>query len=160
MFASLACQITPTNPNLSPTTGKASLRNEKLSWDVINAAGKDLELLQIDVSWSSNLSATRKLQDIQWPTGTSVATLGGGESTPALVDFSFFPLLLPGTTDGLCGGPECVINMSLTWDDQVLDSETGIGELITIRYHFRDPDGAIGSCEFTVFPDLTIEPGP
>ncbi len=154
--ANLACQITPTNPNLSPTNGKPSNQRKFLSWDIINTSGKDLEILEVQVEWTSVLSASRLLSDLQYPTGTTVTSLGGGVTSPATVDFSFFPLLLPMGADGLCGNSSCVVNMLLGWDIQLVDG-AGVGELVTITYNFRDASSAAGSCTFTVSPDLTIE---
>lgn len=153
--ANLACQITPTNPNLSPTNGKPSNQNKFLSWDIVNNSGKDLEITEVEVDWTSNLSASRLLTDLQYPTGTTVTSLGGGVTRPATVDFSFFPLLLPMGADGLCGNSSCVVNMTLGWDVQVVDT-AGTGELITITYKFRDATSAVGTCTFSVSPDLTI----
>jgi len=153
--ANLACQITPTNPNLSPTNGKPSNQRKFLSWDIINTSGKDLEITQVDVEWTSVLSASRLLTDLQYPTGTTVTSLGGGVASKAAVDFSFFPLLLPMGADGLCGNSSCIVNMTLGWDIQVVDN-TGTGELMTITYHFRDATSATGSCTFTVSPDLSL----
>ena len=73
----------------------------------------------------------------------------------ATVDFSFFPLLLPMTADGLCGTAACIVNMTLGWDIQVVDSG-GIGELMTVTYKFQDATAAVGTCTFTVSPDLTL----
>ncbi len=154
--AFIACQITPTNPNLSPTNGKPSNQRKFLSWDIINTSGKDLEITEVQVGWTAILSTTRQLTDLQYPTGTTVTSLGGGVVSPATVDFSFFPLLLPMGANGLCGNSACVINMLLGWDKQVVEN-SGAGELITITYKFRDASTATGSCTFTVAPDLTIE---
>ncbi|HET6277901.1 MAG TPA: hypothetical protein VFG08_03880, partial [Candidatus Polarisedimenticolia bacterium] len=153
--ANLACQITPTNPNLSPTNGQPSNQRKFLSWDIVNNSGKDLEITEVEVGWTSVLSATRLLTDLQYPTGTTVTSLGGGVTTPATIDFSFFPLLLPMAADGLCGNSSCVVNMLLGWDTQMVDG-TGAGELITITYHFQDVTGSVGTCTFIVSPDLSI----
>jgi hypothetical protein len=153
--AFLACQITPTNPNLSPTSGKPSNQNKFLSWDIINTSGKDLEITEVQVGWTAILSSTRLMTELQYPTGTTVTSLGGGVPSPATVDFSFFPLLLPMGADGLCGNSACVVNMLLGWDTQMVDNK-GVGELLTITYNFRDASSATGSCTFTVAPDLTI----
>src|SRR5262249_3968703 len=61
VISNLACQITPTNPNLSPTKGNPSNQAKNLSWDVINNSGKDLSINQIDVTWSNNISIHKLL---------------------------------------------------------------------------------------------------
>lgn len=153
--ANLACQISPTNPNLSPTNGKPSNRNENLSWDIINNSGKDISITKVDIEWTAVLTASRLLTDLEYPTGTVVTSLGGGVPSVASIDFSFFPLLLPMSADGTCGNSSCIVNMLLGWDSQIVDSG-GNGELITITYYFTDATTASGTCTFTVSPDLTI----
>jgi hypothetical protein len=153
----LACQITPTNPNLSPTNGSPSNQNKNLSWDIINNSGKDLSIDRIDIGWGTNLG-THLLQTIQYPTGTVVTSFGTGAPPVASADFSLFPLVLPRTADGLCG--TCHINMTLGFDTPIVDSKTATGELITLQYSFTDVSGAGGKCLFTVYPDLTVTTGP
>jgi hypothetical protein len=153
VVANLACQITPTNPNLSPTNGKPSNQNKNLAWDIINNSGKDLEIDLINVSWGANLGA-HLLQTVQYPTGATVTSFGAGAASMASADYSLFPLVLPLTADGSCG--TCLVNMTLGFDTQMVDPGSGAGELITVQYRFTDISGANGTCQFTVYPDLTI----
>jgi prepilin-type N-terminal cleavage/methylation domain-containing protein len=152
VVANLACQITPTNPNLSPTTGKPSALNKNLAWDIINNSGKDLDIVGIDVDWTANLGS-HLLTAIQFPTGAVVSNLGSGVSPVATADFSLFPLVLPAASNGSCG--TCHINMTLGFDTSILNS-SGTGELVTVQYRFTDISGASGLCRFTVYPDLTV----
>jgi len=153
----LACQITPTNPNLSPTNGKPSNQNKNLAWEIINNSGKDLSIDRINVSWGANIG-THKLLTVQYPTGTTVTSFGTGAASMATADYSLFPLVLPMTADGSCSS--CKVAMTLGFDTQMVDPNTGAGELITIQYRFTDISGANGTCQFTVYPDLTIAAGP
>ena len=157
VVANLACQITPTNPNLSPTNGKPSNQNKNLAWDIINNSGKDLSIDRINVSWGANIG-THKLLTVQFPTGVTVTTFGTGAVSMATSDHSLFPLVLPMTANGSCG--TCKIPMTLGFDTQMVDPGTGAGELITVQYRFTDISGANGTCQFTVYPDLTIAVGP
>ena len=151
----LACQITPTNPNLSPTSGKPSSLNRVMTWDIINNSGLDLDIFQIDVSWTSVLTTTRQLVSIQYPAGfPTLPTLISGPTSPVIADYSLFTLLLPATADGVCGAA-CVATMALKWDEQIVDSGN-VGELVTIKYHFEDASSTTGTCQFTVKPDLTF----
>ncbi|MFQ5877322.1 MAG: prepilin-type N-terminal cleavage/methylation domain-containing protein [Acidobacteriota bacterium] len=155
-LSNLACQITPTNPNLSPTKGKPSEQNKKLTWEIINNSGVDLDIFQVDVSWTSVLSSTRQLKKIEYPAGTATfSTLISGPTSPVIADFSVFPLLLPATADGVCGTSSCILSMAVEWDVQIVDTNN-VGELVTIQYHFTDASSSTGSCQFTVKPDLTI----
>jgi prepilin-type N-terminal cleavage/methylation domain-containing protein len=155
--ANLACQITPTNPNLSPTTGKPSNQNKVMTWDIINNAGKDLDIFQVDISWTSVLSSTRRLVSIEYPAGNpTLPSFLSGPTSPVIADYSMLlPLLLPMSADGLCGNTSCIMTMALAWDEQIVNS-SNVGELVTVRYHFMDPSSATGTCEFSVKPDLTI----
>ena len=157
VVASLACQITPTNPNFSPTSGKPSNLNKNVAWDIINNSGKDLSITSLDITWTSSIG-THKILSIQYPTATTVTTFSGsGAATPATASYALFPLLLPKTDDGTCG--TCKVNNTLAFDTQMVNS-SGAGEQIHTVYHFQDTTGTTGTCTFTVFPDLTIASGP
>jgi prepilin-type N-terminal cleavage/methylation domain-containing protein len=151
--ANLACQISPTNPNLSPTNGKSSNQNKNLSWDIMNNSGLNLDITSLVVSWTSNL-ATHKLLTIQYPTTSVVTSFGAGAVTPATGNYATFPLSLPASANGSCG--TCKVNMALAYDTQIVDPNTGNGELITLKYNFQDSFANTGSCQFVVHPDLTI----
>ena len=150
VMANLACQITPTNPNLSPTSGKPSSLNKELSWDIINNAGKPLEIYLVEVAWT-NILGPHTLVGLEFPTGTGMlpfsCTQTASTTAASTIDCSFFPL-------GLYTSQ--TINMSLTWDLQIVNT-SNVGEFVTIRYTFQDDTGATGSCQFTVKPDLTIQ---
>lgn len=156
--ANLACQITPTNPNLSPTNGKPSNQNKKLSWDIINNSGKDIEIYKVDVSWT-NVLGSHVLTDLEFPTGTSMipfsCTKTASTSSNATVDCSTFTIAMGATDNGLCGTSACKKNMSLLWDLQIVNT-SNVGETVTIKYYFRDATSATGTCQFAVKPDLTI----
>jgi prepilin-type N-terminal cleavage/methylation domain-containing protein len=151
--ANLACQISPTNPNLSPTNGASSNQNKNLSWDIMNNSGLNLDLTSLVISWTANIG-THKILSIQYPTGATVTNFGTGALSPATGDYSFFPLALPASANGSCG--TCKVNMQLGYDTQIVNPSTGNGELVTIKYNFRDSFGVTGSCQFVVHPDLTI----
>jgi hypothetical protein len=157
--ANLACQITPTNPNLSPTSGKPSTQNKKMSWDVINNSGKDIEIYKIDVSWT-NVLGSHVLTDLEFPTGTSMVPFScsktASTSSNATVDCSTFTIALGASDNGLCGTSACTKNMSLLWDLQIVNS-SNVGETVTVKYYFRDATSATGTCQFSVKPDLTIQ---
>jgi len=154
--AALACQITPTNPNLSPTTGKPSNLDKNLSWDIMNNSGKDLSITSMNITWSNSVSV-HKLLSIQYPTGTTVTSFGTGTATPAAASYSLFPLVLSKTADGTCG--TCKVNIMLGFDSTLVNA-SGAGELITIKYNFTDASSVTGSCQFSVFPDLSVVVGP
>jgi len=160
VVANLACQISPTNPNLSPTSGKPSSLNHNMAWDIVNNSGKDLNLTRIDISWSQNVLGNHKIVYLQYPTGTTVTTWGTGyqsvvapSKSTATADYSSFPQLLPATANGICG--TCKINMLLSFDTQIVDT-TNNGETLTIKYYFTDTTNAAGTCQFDIKPDLTI----
>ncbi len=157
--ANLACQITPTNPNLSPTSGKPSSQNKKLSWDIINNSGKSIDIYKVDVLWT-NVLGTHTLTDLEFPTGTGMVPLTcsktASTSSNATLDCSGFPMTLLATDNGLCGNTSCEKNMSLDWDLQIVNS-SNVGETVTIKYYFRDTSNTSGTCTFSVKPDLTIQ---
>jgi len=150
VMANLACQITPTNPNLSPTNGKPSNQNKTLSWDIVNNAGKTLEITRTVVSWT-NVLGPHTLQQLEFPTGTGMipltCTKTASTTSGATVDCVVFPMAI---------GMAQTINMSLIWDLQIVNT-ANVGENVTINYQFRDLSGVTGSCTFTVKPDLTIQ---
>jgi hypothetical protein len=152
--SALACQISPSNPDLSPSNGKPTNQNRRLEWDVENTAGKDLEIIKIGVAWTSILG-THKLLSIEWPEGTVVSDFGTGTSGTVLADYSLVPLLLLVGSGSGCSGSSCV-RMAMVWDTQIINSAS-LGELLTITYVFRDSSGSSGSCSFSVKPDLSFE---
>ena len=158
--ANLACQISPTNPNMSPTSGSPSSQNKKLSFDMVNNSGLDLNITSIDFSWTNvygpQLPSPHKLTTVQFPTGVTVSSYGSGALTPVTANYSLFPLLLPGTANGLCGNSSCVVNMSMQWDTQMVNTTFTGGELVTVKYHFQDSYSNSGTCTFTISPDLAI----
>jgi hypothetical protein len=151
--ANLACQITPTNPNLSPTQGKASDQNTKLSWDIVNNSGKDLTITRLEVSWTSVLGEHRLL-NIEYPDGSIVTNFASGSASPALADYSLFPLLFPVNSSSNCSQQHC-IRMAVQWDTQIVN-KFNVGETVTVRYVIQDASGSTGSCSFSIKPDLTI----
>ena len=93
---------------------------------------------------------------IQYPAGApTLPTFITGTTSPVQADFSLFPLLLPLSADGLCGGPACIMTMALEWDQQIVDT-SNVGDTVSVTYHFQDSSTAIGSCSFDIKPDLTI----
>ena len=147
----LACQITPMFPDLSPTNGKPSDQNTRLEWDIVNNAGKDLEIVRIEASWTS-VRGDHRLMAIEYPTGAVVKNYSTGLLASADADFSTFPLLFPVNSSSFCSGTSCV-RMAMQWDTSLLDDATGVGETITIRYTIRDSSGVTGSCSFTIKPE-------
>ena len=153
----LACQITPSSPDLSPANGKPSDQNRKLTWDIVNSAGRDLSIVNIGATWTSDLG-THKLVQIEYPTGTIVKQYGGGgligqvvgTLTTILADFSSLPLMLLDGVGSGCSGSSCV-RMSLVFDTQLLNA-AGLGETITVSYTFQDASGSTGTCSFSVKP--------
>jgi prepilin-type N-terminal cleavage/methylation domain-containing protein len=145
--ATLSCQITPTNPNLSPTTGKPSSQNKKLSWDLVNNSGSILDIFKFELSWT-NVLGSHINTTLEYPTGTAPfgCTKSASTSSNATWDCSF----------ALGLGASQTINMSLVWDTQIVNS-SNVGENVTIKYHFRDATSTAGFCSFTVKPDLTIQ---
>ena len=149
--ASLACQISATNPNLSPTTGKPSNQYKTLTWDVQNNAGKDLTIQEIDVSWTNTVvcpTCPHKLDSIQWPTGTTVTTFSTPAATKAQAFYVFpGPLTFCAVNSGSCTtGP--TVNMELNFSTSVGNGITS--ESITVDYFFQDTSGASGKCSLTI----------
>jgi hypothetical protein len=150
----LACQISPSSPDLEPANGKPTDQNRKLVWDVQNTAGRDLEIVRIGVSWTSVLGP-HKLLSIEWPEGSIVSNFVSGITGQVLADYTLLPLLLLDGSGSGCSGSSCV-RMAMIWDSQIINS-TGVGETLTISYMFKDSTGSSGLCSFTVKPDLSFE---
>ena len=146
----LSCQITPSSPDLSPTNGKPSDQNKKLTWDIINSSGRDLSIVTIGATWTSSLGP-HKLVQIEYPTGTIVKSYGLlGPLLQLLADFTSLPLMLLDGVGSGCSGSSCV-RMSMVWDSQMMNSG-GQGETITVTYGFKDPSGVGGTCSFSIKP--------
>jgi prepilin-type N-terminal cleavage/methylation domain-containing protein len=146
---SATCNIQATNPTILPVTGKASNLYRTVAWDVQNFSTQDLTILEIDASWTNNLS-THKLQTIAWPsTATTAPGLftfsGSGQTTPA--SHIYCSVCTPPDIVFTAAVP--VINMSLTFGDAMRNSG-GTTETLTVTYRFQDSSGTPGTCQLTI----------
>jgi len=142
---------------LATTTASAISADDvrKLSWDLINTMGRDLEIKRVDVTWFTSLGSPR-LSAIEFPSGRTVSKLPGGGPQSVSEDFESTPLRVPGEANGLCSDPSCRVNMSLVWDAPVLSSGSGSTERVTVRYFYADESGRMRSTALVVWPDLSI----
>ncbi len=60
----IACCISPTNPNLSPTTG--SLKNNEVFFDIVNNCGDDVLIQKMVMAWTNNLSQNALLTEVNY----------------------------------------------------------------------------------------------
>lgn len=132
--------------------------NRKLSWDLVNTTGADLEIVRIDVTWFS-LQRSPRLTSIEYPTGRVVSSLPTGGPQMASQSFDISPLRLTGEMNGLCQEDSCRLNMSLVWDEPVFSGRSASAERVTVRYHVRDARGRTGNVALVVWPDLSIRMG-
>jgi len=150
----LACQISPANPNLSPTTGKAGGTNRsQLTFDIINNAQKDLFITGVDVTWTNVLGYNPLLTSFSYPTGITPPnkTWSPAAISPATASFCSTCILLDRTNDNT--NP---VNLQLDFTNS-LAVKGGSGEEITITFHFHDISNTTGTCTFQVIAkDLTI----
>jgi hypothetical protein len=150
----LACQITPANPNLNPTTGKAGgTKKSDLSWDIINNASKDLFIDGIDVAWTNSLGFNPLLTAFFYPMGIIPANMTWSPSatSPATTNFSL-PLFLDRFNDS--SSPVTVL---MDFTNSLVDSNGTSGEVITIRFRFHDVSNTSGACTFQVVAkDLSV----
>jgi prepilin-type N-terminal cleavage/methylation domain-containing protein len=150
----LACQISPANPNLSPTTGKAGGSNKSdLTWDIVNNANKDLYVDGIDVTWTNTLGFNPQLQAFSYPTGITPPnkTWSPAASSPTTGNFSL-PLFFDQFSNSTSP-----VNVMLDFTTSLVSSNGSSGETITIRFRFHDVTNSTGSCTFQVIAkDLSI----
>ncbi|MCI0568669.1 MAG: prepilin-type N-terminal cleavage/methylation domain-containing protein [Acidobacteria bacterium] len=153
--STLACQISPANPNLSPTTGTiGGVKKSDLSWDVINNAAKDLFIDRIDVSWTNTLGFDPLVQSFEYPTGITPPsyTWTTPPASPATTNTFSVPLFFDRFSDS--GSP---VNVKLNFTNSLVNSSGNSGETITIRFNFHDSSGTTGSCTFQVIAkDLAV----
>jgi len=129
--------------------------NRKLSWDLVNTSGADLEIVRIDVTWFS-LRLPPRLTSIEYPTRTTVSSLPSGGPQSASATFDTTPLRLSRQINGLCEDESCRLNMSLVWDEPVFSGQSLSAERVTVHYHLRDSTGRTGDAVLVIWPDLTI----
>lgn len=152
----IACCVDAANPDLKPATGKASEKNSKLAFDIINSCGKDIELISLDVSWTENVGTIEALEFIEYPTGTSVFTFSPAALTPAFADLLAVPLFLSQFNDDLSP-----LNMLLDWTGPMAQKVAGVttSETITTKFEYRAVNATEqGFCTFQIKPDAaTVE---
>ncbi len=129
--------------------------NRKLSWDLVNTSGTDLEVVRIDVTWFS-LGLPPRLTSVEYPTGTTVSSLPPGGPQSASSSFDTSPLPLRREMNGLCDDASCRLNMSLNWDEPIFSGQSISAERVTVHYHLRDTTGRTGDAVLVIWPDLTI----
>jgi len=129
--------------------------NRKLSWDLVNTSGTDLEVVRIDVTWFS-LDLPPRLTSVEYPTGTTVSSLPPGGPQSASASFDISPLPLRREMNGLCDDASCRLNMSLNWDEPIFSGQSLTAERVTVHYHLRDTTGRTGNAVLVIWPDLTI----
>ena len=140
------------------TTTAAAISSEdarRLTWDLINTTGKDLEIKRMDVTWFTSPESPR-LAVIEFPSGRTVSKRPGGGPQSVSESFESEPLRLPGDANGLCSDPSCRVSMSLVWDGPVFTSDSGSIERVTVRYYFADESGRTRSAALVVWPDLSV----
>jgi len=152
----IPCCVDAANPNLKPIKGKASAKNSKLSFDIINNCAKDIELIGLDVSWTENVGDIQALEITEYPTGTVVFTLSPPEPTPAFADLLATPLFLSQFNDSLSP-----LNMLLDWTGPMAEKSgsTVTSETITTTFTYRTVGATEqGFCTMQIKPDEgTIE---
>ncbi|HYS06839.1 MAG TPA: prepilin-type N-terminal cleavage/methylation domain-containing protein [Candidatus Dormibacteraeota bacterium] len=129
--------------------------NRKLSWDLVNTSGTDLQIVRIDVNWFS-LRLPPRLTSIEYPTRTTVSSLPSGGPQSASATFDTTPLRLSREINGLCEDESCRLNMSLVWDEPVFSGQSLSAERVTVHYHLRDSTGRTGDAVLVIWPDMTI----
>jgi hypothetical protein len=146
--STLACQISPANPNLSPTTGTiGGVKKSDLSWDIVNNAAKDLFIDRIDVSWTDTLGFNPLIQSFEYPTGITPPsyTWTTPLASPATTNTFSLPLFFDRFSTA--GSP---VNVKVNFTNSLVNSSGNAGETITIRFNFHDSSGTTGSCTFQV----------
>ncbi len=133
----------------------AELGDRKLSWDLINTTGADLEISRIDVTWFS-LGLPPALTAIEFPSGRVASSEPRGGPQRVSETFDAHPLRVPREADGLCADPSCRLSTSLVFDSPVFSSRTGNAERVTVRYYARDSTGKTRTAAIVVWPDLGI----
>jgi len=150
----LACQISPANPNLSPTTGKAGGdKKSDLTWDIINNSGKDLFIDRVNVAWTNTLGFNPLLNSFAYPIGITPPSFAWSTPaiSPATGGFSL-PLFFDRFSDNT--SPVTVL---LDFTNSLVDSSGTNGETITIGFDFHDSTGTSGACTFQVIAkDLAV----
>ncbi len=141
----LACQISPANPNLSPTTGKVGgSKNSDLTWDIINNANKNLYIDRIDVAWTNTLGYNPLLNSFSYPTGISPPNKVWSPAATSPASGSF---PLPLYFDPLSNSSSPV-NVMLDFTNSLVN--TTAGETISIKFTFHDDTNSTGTCTFQV----------
>ncbi|HEU5179346.1 MAG TPA: prepilin-type N-terminal cleavage/methylation domain-containing protein [Candidatus Polarisedimenticolia bacterium] len=151
----LACQISPANPNLSPTTGTAGgTKKSDLTWDIINNAQKDLYIDRIDVAWTNTLGFNPLLSSFLYPSFISPPSFTWPTPviSPATTGTFSLPLFFDRFNDATSP-----VNVKLDFTNSLVNSSGTSGEVITIRFTFHDSSSVTGSCTFQVIAkDLSI----
>ena len=151
----LACQISPANPNLSPTTGSiGGVKKSDLTWDIVNNAGKDLYIDRIDLSWTNTLGFNPLIVSFAYPSIISPPSFTWTTPLASPASTNTFSVPLFFDRFSTTGSP---VNVKLDFSNSLVNSSGNGGETITIRFNFHDSSGTNGSCTFQVIAkDLSV----
>ena len=146
----MACCIAGAAPAVGDFAAVPSDKNSDLTFDVVNNCGEDLEILEIDTSWTDIVGTPSELQFVEWPTGTQVFTFSVPKPTPAVATFGFPPLL------SMFNDNANPLSMLLDFTDAMAAKlGGGLGtatEELTVKFTYMG-SGVSGTCTFRVSAD-------
>ncbi len=150
----IACCISTSNPNLSPTTG--SLKNNELFFDIINNCGADVSIDSMSISFTGNGGQNPLLDQVEYnifdvlTTGRLIDLL---PDNPSPVNINFSGPLAP-SLDLLAGNDDTnPVRLRYEFTQAMLNKQGSIfvGESIATRFNFSvASQSGIGQCILTV----------
>jgi len=151
----VACCISPTNPNLYPTTG--SLKSNEMFFDIVNNCGEDVNIQYTGIEFSNNAGQNALFDEFEFNvlnaiTSSRIYNLSPDLPSPFVLDFSTTPLAPPLFLDKN-NDASSPVRMRYKFTEPMLNKSgsTYIGETVRTRFGFTiAAQSGIGTCDITV----------
>jgi len=151
----VACCISPTNPNLSPTTG--SVKNNEMFFDIVNNCGTDVNIQYARIAFSNNAGQNALFDEVEFNVLDAITTsrtfnLSPDLPSPAPLDFTVSPLSPPLFLDRYNDASNPV-RLRYKFTQPMLNKvgSTWIGETVWTRFGFTiSSQSGVGTCDLTV----------
>ncbi len=163
----IACCISPTNPDISPTSGPVSSRLKDVFFDIINNCGEDVEITGIAASFTDSQGSGPLLDEVEYDVfgaagDNRIVNLNPDLPSIVTMDFTAAPLDPPLDLDA--GNDNAnPVRLRYTFTQPMLNKvgNTFVGETISSSVRF-DTDSGTGQCVIRIVTNplsiLTCDP--
>ena len=153
--SSVACCISPNNPNISPSTG--ALKNNQIYFDIINNCANDVSISHVAFNWTNNAGQNALLDLFDYNVLNTLTTVRSTDLSPnaspiPILDYSVSPLA-PDLDLRAGNNSSNPVRLRLTFTKPMFNKvgSVNIGEAIeTFFWYTITGQSGTGRCDMTV----------